>query len=92
MVKTVMLVLFISMLAIPRTAYAGIDNGNGNDGQNNGNGNGDNNGHYGEGNNGNGNGNGGSVPVNGGLAFLAIAGVAYSAKKFYDLKYKPAAA
>lgn len=40
------------------------------------------------GNNGNGYGNGGSasVPIDGGLSILAIAGVAYAAKKAMDLK------
>jgi hypothetical protein len=77
--KVVMLCLFIVVLATPRAAYAGYDNGVGNGGENNG--------HHGEGNNGNGNGNGGSVPINGSLVLLAVTGVAYGAKKFYDLKH-----
>lgn len=47
-----------------------------------------NNGNHGDGNNGNGFGNGGSssVPIDGGLSILAIAGVLYTVKKARELK------
>jgi len=77
-IKVAVMAVFIGVLAVPQSAYAGTDNGNGNGGENNGHGNG---GDDREG------GGGGSVPVNGGIAILTLAGVAYCAKKFYDLKH-----
>lgn len=89
-IKAVLFCMFIGVLLTPRNGYAGTDNGIGNGGQNNGHGNGGNNGHHGDnGDNGGGEddgGDSGSVPVNGGIIFLAIGGVAYTAWKFYDLK------
>ena len=73
-VKAIIAALFVVLLLVPRTSYAGTDNGVGNGGENNG--------------HGNDKGSGGSVPINSGLIFLAFAGVAYCGKKFYDLKKK----
>ncbi len=75
------LVLFVTVFITPLIVNA----------QNNGNGYGNNSNGNGKGNNGNGNGNGGngnSVPVNNGIYLLAIAGVAFVAKKIYDVKKK----
>lgn len=90
-IKAALLSVLIWALFTPPMAHAGTDNGVGNDGENNGRGNGGGSGtDNGVGNggedNGRGNGEGGSVPINGGIVFLAVAGVAYTAKKFYDLK------
>jgi hypothetical protein len=82
LMKATLLVLTICALLVPPPVYAGTDNGIGNGGLNNGNGNGN-----GGDNGDNGDDDGsGSVPVNGGLVFLTLAGLAYCAKKFYDLK------
>ncbi len=81
-IKAALFFIFIGVLLIPHNGYAGTDNGIGNGGENNGHGNGDNNGHNGGGDDG----SSSSVPVNGGLIFLAVGGVAYTAWKFYDLE------
>lgn len=74
--KLALVIAIICIYSLPHLAKAQENNH-----ANNGNGNGN-------GNNGNGYGNGGSasVPIDGGLSILAIAGVAYAAKKAMDLK------
>lgn len=69
-----LVIAVICLYSFPHLAKA-QNHGNGND-------------NYGNGNNGNGNGNGGSssVPIDGGLSILAIAGVAYAVKKSKELK------
>lgn len=74
-----LVIAVICLYSFPHLAKA-QNHGNGNDNYGNGN--------NGNGNNGNGNGNGGSssVPIDGGLSILAIAGVAYAVKKSKELK------
>lgn len=80
--KFTLVFAIVCLFSFPQFAYA-QDNDNGH--SNNGN---DNNWRNGNNENGYGNGNSGSssVPIDGGLSILAIAGVVYTAKKAKELK------
>ena len=79
LIKFLVLVTFLGLSLAPVNARAddGKEGGGGKESSDKHEGGGD--GHEGEG-------GGGSVPVNGGIAILTLAGVAYCAKRFYDLR------
>lgn len=72
-IQAVVMILFFAVLLLPHFAFASPSNGDGSNG----------NGAEGDAR---GEGATGSVPVNTDICLLAAAGVAYCAKKFYDLK------
>jgi hypothetical protein len=79
-VRTLIVAAIVGLFMVPQHAFAnsdGVDNGKGNGGVDNGGGNG--NGHDNDG-------GGASVPVNGGLGFLLVGGVAYAAIVIYKNK------